>query len=357
MQTIQEISAELTAKAKSARLWAAVCLASLIGGIGFAISWFTTSTIETVTDIGVSALTQVQDTLGSYHYVSTDNTHMIAMALLSERLTPAYGEVPMEFVVEFSNRYKNAEDKIEAAYDRAWSNWRDSAGTIQEGRAAAIAAEIRDWPEIRGLPFCLEQIGEQRWDSTLGWFATRRGGPLARFPVDELARFCIADSILQSEDMAPLTDRLEAFGANESDVSGVLYIFSELEEVGTTLHRISEEQSYIRELVDEVLVDAAEIKADELGTVAWIQIAVTRIGAVGLAIFGVQILISFFRYFMKTAALYESRAVALLAFDDDEDKEAIQKFLTAIRPESVTFGKEPDAPIEQVVEMAKALRS
>lgn len=81
-----------------------------------------------------------------------------------------------------------------------------------------------------------------------------------------------------------------------------------------------------------------------------ISTAITRVGAVMLSVFMMQILLSFYRYFARLSNFYESKVVVSSVFKDDTSIEEIQKTLST---EHITFGKDPAMPIEKIIDLIK----
>ncbi len=86
-----------------------------------------------------------------------------------------------------------------------------------------------------------------------------------------------------------------------------------------------------------------------------IATSITRIGAVFLAVFMMQILLSFYRYYMRLSNFYSSRVVAAKALDE-EDYEELKSFIETLSIDGIDFGKEPQPPIDKIIELLKANR-
>ncbi|MDO6477252.1 hypothetical protein Q4520_17665 [Alteromonas sp. 1_MG-2023] len=82
----------------------------------------------------------------------------------------------------------------------------------------------------------------------------------------------------------------------------------------------------------------------------FLNTTITRIGAVLLLIFGVQIFIGFYRYNLKLAALYDARA-DVLELLDESSLSNIQSVVEALSPDNIEIGKSPAAPINDVAKL------
>ena len=96
--------------------------------------------------------------------------------------------------------------------------------------------------------------------------------------------------------------------------------------------------------------------ADNFALYVLISTSVTRIGAVLLLIFGVQVLINFYRYSLRLAAFYESRADAIELLDDSS-LESLGSIVTCLSPDLIDFGKAPNTPTQEILELAKSVGS
>ena len=106
--------------------------------------------------------------------------------------------------------------------------------------------------------------------------------------------------------------------------------------------------------LDQVIaaITASANQEDRISPI--LQTSITRIGAVLLAIFMIQIFLSFYRYFTKLSVYYESRVLALTGIPDDLEK--LLSFTERPYPD-ITFGKEPDTPTEKLIELIDKIRN
>jgi len=84
----------------------------------------------------------------------------------------------------------------------------------------------------------------------------------------------------------------------------------------------------------------------------------TRVGAVLIIIFLVQILITLYRYSLRLAAYYDARADALelaIGVDGCIDPEMLRTLAAIISPDTIEFGRGPKSPAEAGLEFAKAV--
>ncbi len=86
-----------------------------------------------------------------------------------------------------------------------------------------------------------------------------------------------------------------------------------------------------------------------------IATSITRVGAVLLAVFMMQILLSFYRYYMRLTNFYGSKIVVGRALEQD-DKQGLKSLIDSLSIDGIDFGKEPQAPIEKIIELLKTYR-
>jgi hypothetical protein len=83
----------------------------------------------------------------------------------------------------------------------------------------------------------------------------------------------------------------------------------------------------------------------------------TRVGAVLIIVFLVQILVSLYRYNMRLSAYYDARADALELAAGADGRTSLKQFQAAceiIAPDRIDFGREPKSPVANVTELLKA---
>ena len=78
----------------------------------------------------------------------------------------------------------------------------------------------------------------------------------------------------------------------------------------------------------------------------------TRIGAVFLLIFLVQILVTMYRYQVRLSAYYDARADAI-ELSGRSDVDSLERIISALSPERIDFGKTPKSPMENSVDLAR----
>jgi hypothetical protein len=80
-----------------------------------------------------------------------------------------------------------------------------------------------------------------------------------------------------------------------------------------------------------------------------IATSITRIGAVMLAVFLMQIFLSFHRYYMRLTNFYDSKIVRAKSIEDD-DREGLKALINSLSIDGIDFGKEPSPPIDKIIE-------
>jgi hypothetical protein len=92
-----------------------------------------------------------------------------------------------------------------------------------------------------------------------------------------------------------------------------------------------------------------ELSRSDSGINQIVSTAITRLGAVTLALFMMQILLSFFRYFIRLSSYYEGKLASISAMSEDARIEVLK----GISPEQIVFGKEPQMPFDKIIDLVK----
>lgn len=82
----------------------------------------------------------------------------------------------------------------------------------------------------------------------------------------------------------------------------------------------------------------------------------TRVGALFILIFLVQILVNLYRYNVRLSTYYDARADAFEIYGASADAD-LADMIRALSPENLDFGKTPSSPAQQAVELAKEVMS
>lgn len=94
----------------------------------------------------------------------------------------------------------------------------------------------------------------------------------------------------------------------------------------------------------------------ESETSTLVSVIVTRVSSIILLLFLVQILVPLYRYNTRLAAYYEARgdALEILDFNDPGCIEGLERLVSALSPDSVTFEKHPATPLNQSLSMVRS---
>jgi hypothetical protein len=129
-----------------------------------------------------------------------------------------------------------------------------------------------------------------------------------------------------------------------------------IERVAAGLHRDAVQLAASDRAVREAL---AAMRGEDQ-TRRMISTITTRVGAVLILVFLVQILVALYRYSTRLANYYDARTDALeLAVSDGGgiDENRLANMANIIAPERIEFGKEPKTPMDQALEVARLLVS
>ena len=122
-----------------------------------------------------------------------------------------------------------------------------------------------------------------------------------------------------------------------------------LKELEPRYERLSTEVKELEKIQIDRLKAETSVSTDKI-----VSVAITRIGAVGLSVFMIQILLSFYRYFQRIVNHYESKLVTIKAISDESEFKS--EILKSLSTEHITFGKEPQLPYEKLIELFKVAK-
>ncbi|PCH86419.1 MAG: hypothetical protein COB88_07940 [Flavobacteriales bacterium] len=94
---------------------------------------------------------------------------------------------------------------------------------------------------------------------------------------------------------------------------------------------------------------------DETLFYTFLNSSITRIGAILLIIFGVQILINLYRYNMRMHAYYNAIADAIELHETDGNTEKLSDLVETLSTKDIDFGKKVESPTKDIIEMAKTI--
>jgi hypothetical protein len=106
-----------------------------------------------------------------------------------------------------------------------------------------------------------------------------------------------------------------------------------------------------------IAVELAAMKSQDQ-TRHLISTIATRVGAVLILVFLVQILITLYKYNTRLANYYEARADAIELSIDEQGNildTQLSRLLAVLAPDSITFEKDPEAPSQQAIEIVKSV--
>jgi hypothetical protein len=85
---------------------------------------------------------------------------------------------------------------------------------------------------------------------------------------------------------------------------------------------------------------------------------ITRFGTALFLIFAISVLLNIFKYLMRLAAYHDARADALelCRYFEAPDIERLSCLAKVLNAETLDFGKAPDTPLKQVIEIAKVFK-
>jgi CHASE3 domain sensor protein len=166
------------------------------------------------------------------------------------------------------------------------------------------------------------------------------------------------------EDLSQLQDRLVrelsgSGGSNQAGEGPVADLIRSRIDEATRYH--ADAENSLRSLKEEAAellkqrleAEGGNLKPDQLPIL--VSSIATRIGAVVLLLFLVQILVPLYRYNVRLAAFYDGRRDALSLLESKMDGRSLSSLVTALSPDHLDFGKPPTTPSEQGFEVGKQL--
>jgi uncharacterized protein (DUF2267 family) len=147
----------------------------------------------------------------------------------------------------------------------------------------------------------------------------------------------------------------EKFGQDAELRKALLRFLSEIEvkKANVAMNDFARSAKVVAEALDRTI----KKQAPEDSQMALLARAIsTRVMAVILTIFLVQLLIGLYRYNTRMAAYYDGRADAL-ELSQGAKKEMLEILVPLLSAETIDFGKGPSSPIERAVEVTKAVIS
>lgn len=87
-----------------------------------------------------------------------------------------------------------------------------------------------------------------------------------------------------------------------------------------------------------------------------VTLIASKVGAVVLLLFLVRIFVHLYRYLLRLSAFYDARADCLQASSSDSAADLIE-YLKFFSSDKLDFGKSPDSPVDQAIELSKDIIS
>jgi hypothetical protein len=154
----------------------------------------------------------------------------------------------------------------------------------------------------------------------------------------------------------------EASSSGKLDTASASTISDSLNAIATDLQRAAREKPQTRDESEakfQRVLSAIDDSARRYfvdRTSSWMTATTTRVGAVLLLIFLVQILVPVYRYTLRLSSFYSSRADALSLVGNRTDFN-LSETGSLLSPDGIEFGKPPPAMIEQVAKSIVAAQS
>ncbi len=161
-----------------------------------------------------------------------------------------------------------------------------------------------------------------------------------------------SNSLLLSYELSSIKNELEV---KQRDVEASIKNLNASEDpkVFESLEKLRLELDLKRSELDLEKTKFEQSSADARRMASTITESVTKIGAVLIALYMVQILLSLTRYHFRLADHLAIVSVAIKHSDSDIEK--IEQFMTAVGTNHIDFGKAPVTPIDKLLELVREL--
>ena len=149
----------------------------------------------------------------------------------------------------------------------------------------------------------------------------------------------------------PLNENAPAILENLRATSEILPgMFSDLAAVSAELRNIVDQApDALQTFTTSAIAEAPQLSA-------LFSTLTTRVGALLILVFLVQILINLYRYNIRLAAYYDARADALEIFAAGTfEGISMMELVRILSPEEVDFGKAPQSPVQHAVDLAREI--
>eukprot|EP00435_Cladocopium_sp_Y103_P076322 s1_g91.t1 len=281
------------------------------------------------------------ETTTSSRVLDNDQSAVLANAINRAKQSILQNQASLDILPNFTSWLSNTEGFLKATSVPAEDRDADQTELIDRTTSDSLSARkmvasffaLYRWYESEDAPRDADLI--DRWRNIVGKIEPVPDSELSEPPVQRL--WMLVDSIHESEKRyASILDEIsvarEWEAARRTELSA----------------KLSEDNQVVSSLTS-VIDTFGQARPADTGPVA-IANALIRIGAVGLTIFIIQILLSFTRYHLRMADHFRGAITALQISDGDVDKALKVAELTS---NSVDFGKVPQSVLEKAIDALK----
>ena len=160
---------------------------------------------------------------------------------------------------------------------------------------------------------------------------------------------------IKSEEMVRKLDNFINVISSDEFLNSVREISTDAPYIMKNLVAVTQELKAVSTIASEKLADFLESQKSS-STSLLITTLATRVGALLILIFLVQILINLYRYNIRLSTYFDARADAVeMYLSKGFEHLSLTELMTVLSPDNLDFGKSPVSPVQHAVDLAKEI--
>ena len=160
---------------------------------------------------------------------------------------------------------------------------------------------------------------------------------------------------VKSAEMVGKLDNLINVISSDEFLNSVREISTDAPYIMKNLVAVTQELKAVSTIASEKLADFLESQKSS-STSLLITTLATRVGALLILIFLVQILINLYRYNIRLSTYFDARADAVeMYLSKGFEHLSLTELMTVLSPDNLDFGKSPVSPVQHAVDLAKEI--
>ena len=160
---------------------------------------------------------------------------------------------------------------------------------------------------------------------------------------------------IKSEEMVRKLDNFINVISSDEFLNSVREISTDAPYAMKNMVAVTQELKAVSTIASEKLADFLESQKSS-STSLLITTLATRVGALLILIFLVQILINLYRYNIRLSTYFDARADAIeMYLSKGFEHLSLTELMTVLSPDNLDFGKSPTSPVQHAVDLAKEI--